>query len=179
MVIFFIIIIARLFKLQVLDTNKYQETLAISTEKTVEGNSSPRGRIYDRNYKLLVDNRAKKTIYYKKESGVTAKDEVALAYIISDIIDVDYSRLSDYRLKNFYYVNNLEACKKKITTKEWDAYKKRKLSDIDIQNLIFERITEDELSKYNDKDLETAYIYYLMNRGYSYAEKIITFNGQP
>ena len=50
-VIFFLIIIGRLFELQVLDNNKYQEKLAISTEKTIEGNSAPRGRIYDRNYK--------------------------------------------------------------------------------------------------------------------------------
>ena len=173
MIIFFLIIIGRLFKLQVIDNHKYSEKLAVSTEKTIEGNSSPRGRIYDRNYKLLVDNQAKKTIYYKKENGITPKEEIALAYTIGDIIDVDYSKLSDYRLKNFYYMNNQDVCKKKIKDKEWDEYKKRKLSDVDIQNLIFERITEDELSKYNDKDLEAAYLYYLMNRGYSYAEKII------
>ena len=173
MLIFFLLIIIQLFKLQILDNNKYTSSLVISTEKTVEGSSSPRGRIYDRNYKLLVDNIAKKTIYYKKEKGVTSKEEINLAYIVSDIIDVDYSNLSDYRLKNFYYMNNIELCKKKITNKEWDEYRKRKLSDVDIQNLIFERITDDELSSYNDKDLEAAYIYYLMNRGYSYAEKII------
>ena len=172
-IIFFLIILARLFKLQVLDHNIYEEKLAVATEKTIEGNSSPRGRIYDRNYKLLVDNQAKKTIYYKKEPGVTAKEEVSLAYIISDLIDVDYSKLSEYRLKNFYYVNNLEECRKKITNKEWGEYKKRKINDVDIQKLIFERITEEELSSYDDKDKETAYIYYLMNRGYSYAEKII------
>lgn len=172
-VIFFLIIIGRLFELQVLDNNKHQEKLAISTEKTIEGNSAPRGRIYDRNYKLLVDNLAKKTIYYKKENGVTPKEEIELAYTIGNIIDVDYSHLSDYRLKTFYYMNNQELCKKKISSKEWNQYKLRKLNDVDIQNLIFERITEEELSKYDEKDLEAAYIYYLMNRGYSYTEKTI------
>ena len=173
MIIFFLIITVRLFKLQVLDHDKYQEKLSIATEKTVEGNSSPRGRIYDRNYKLLVDNQAKKTIYYKKEAGVTAEEEITLAYIVSDIIDVDYSKLSEYRLKFFYYINNKEECKKKITAKELEQYKKRKINDVDLEKLIFERITPEELSKYNDKDKEAAYIYYLMNRGYSYAEKII------
>lgn len=173
LVILFGIIIARLFKLQIVDYEDYQDKLTVATEKTVEGGSAPRGRIYDRNYNLLVDNQAKKTIYYKKESGVTTQEEINLAYKISDLIDVDFGKLSDYRLKNFYYKNNIELCKKKITTEEWDEYKKRKLDDEAIEDLIFERITEEELSQYNDRDKEAAYIYYLMNRGYSYAEKII------
>ena len=172
-IILFVVIIGRLFQLQVLDTDQYKERLVISTEKTIEGNSAPRGRIYDRNYKLLVDNEAKKTIYYKKESGVTPQKEIELAYTIGELIDVDYSKLSEYRLKAFYYINNKELCKKKITNKEWNLYKIRKLNDIDIENLIHERITEEELAKYNEKDLEAAYLYYLMNRGYSYTEKII------
>lgn len=173
LVLSFVIIGVRLFKLQVIDHDKYYDMLAVATEKTVEGTSAPRGRIYDRNYKLLVDNKAIKTIYYKKESGITKKEEIELAYKVGDIIDVDYSKLSSYRLKYFYYINNYEECKKKIKNSEWDEYYKRKLSDIDIENLIFERITEEELGKYEKKDLEAAYIYYLMNRGYSYAEKII------
>jgi len=173
LILSFIIITIRLFKLQILDYNNYADALAIVTEKIVEGPSAPRGRIYDRNYKLLVDNQAKKTIYYKKEDGVTKKEEISLAYTIGNIINVDYSKLSEYRLKNFYYVNNYDKCRKKITTSEWDKYHKRKLSDTDIENLIFERITEEELDEYNDIDKEAAYIYYLMNRGYSYAEKII------
>ena len=173
LVICFIIILVRLFDLEVINYQKYADKLAISTEKTIEGSSSPRGRIYDRNYKLLVDNKAIKTIYYKKEPGVTKEEEINLAYTMGDIIDVDYSKLSDYRLKIFYCDNNKDTCNKKLTTKEKDDYRKRKINDSDLEKLIFERITEEELSKYDEKDLEAAYIYYLMNRGYSYAEKTI------
>jgi len=163
----------RLFKLQILEYDYYNDKLSIATEKTIEGPSAPRGRIYDRNYNLLVDNKAIKTIYYKKESGITTKKEVELAYLIGDILTIDYSNLSEYRLKNFYYVNNEKFCKKKITDEEWNQYSKRKLNDNDIKKLIFERITEEELNLYKEKDKEAAYIYYLMNKGYSYAEKII------
>ena len=173
LVLFFLIIIGRLFKLQVIDYENYNEALALSTEKTIESTSTPRGRIYDRNYKLLVDNKAIKTIYYKKEPGVTSKKEVSLAYTIGNILEIDYSKLDDSKLKRFYYVNNKEKCKKKITEEEWNKYKKRKLNDDDIERLIYERITEEELNEYTDDDKEAAYIYYLMNKGYSYAEKII------
>ena len=97
---------ARLFQLQVLDKEMYQEKLVAATEKTVESGTAPRGRIYDRNYKLLVDNEAVKTIYYKKESNVTTENEVEIAYEVGKMIDVDYSKLSDKILKNFWYINH-------------------------------------------------------------------------
>ena len=167
------IIGVRLFSLQILSRDEYTASLERAVEKRVESTSAPRGRIYDRNYNLLVDNVAVKTIYYKKENDITTKEEVELAYKVADLIEVDYSSLTDYRLKNFWYVQNKEDAKKKITDKEWKLNKERKLSDDDIVDLIFERISEEELSKFEDRDKEAAYIYYLMNKGYSYAEKVI------
>ena len=64
-IIIFSIISIRLFSLQILQNEKYLTSLTTATEKTIKGSSAPRGRIYDRNYKLLVDNQAIKTIYYK------------------------------------------------------------------------------------------------------------------
>ena len=167
------IIGVRLFSLQILSRDEYTVSLERAVEKRVESASAPRGRIYDRNYNLLVDNVAIKTIYYKKENNITTKEEVELAYKVADLIEVDYSSLTDYRLKNFWYIQNKEDAKKKITDKEWKLNKERKLSDDDIVDLIFERISEEELSKFDDRDKEAAYIYYLMNKGYSYAEKVI------
>ena len=173
LIIFFIIIGIKLFSLQILSYDDYSSKLVSATEKTIEGSSSPRGRIYDRNYNLLVDNKAIKTIYYKKQSGITKKEELELSYTIGEILDIDYSKLSDYRLKNFWYQQNWELARSRITNEEWDLYSKRKLDDQDIEDLIFERITDNDLSNYTNKDKEAAYIYYLMNKGYSYAEKVI------
>ena len=172
LIILFVIIGIRLFYLQVLKMDYYTEELVYSSERVIESTSAPRGRIYDRNYKLLVDNEAVKTIYYKKKKGVTAKEEINLAYTIADNIDIDYSKVNDEKLKTFYYQGNYDKCKKKITDNEWDLYSKRKLSDKDIKNLIYERLDE-EVSIYDERDKKASYIYYLMNRGYSYAEKII------
>lgn len=175
----FVIIIAfgiigvRLFKLQVLDTDEYSEQLVNATVKYVEGDSAPRGRIYDRNYNLLVDNQAVKTIYYKKPDDVTTKGEIELAYELALLIEVDYSKLSLKMLKTFWYKNNKEEAEAKITKAERKKYNERKLSDSDLEDLIMERITDEELAVYDEEDKEAAYIYYLMNKGYSYAEKVI------
>jgi len=173
LVLLFLIIGTKLFTLQILSYDIYTEKLASATDTIIEGSSAPRGRIYDRNYNLLVDNKAIKTIYYKKQDNITRKEEIELAYTVANIISVDFTKLSTYRLKNFWYINNYDLARSRITKDEWDLYKKRKLTDQDIEDLIFERITEEELLKYNDIDKEAAYIYYLMNKGYSYAEKII------
>ena len=171
-IILYLVIFGRLFFLQILKTDEYKEKLAMSTEKTIESTSAPRGRIYDRNYNLLVDNEAVKTIYYKKLKGVTSEEEIELAYLIGDNINIDYSKVSDDRLKTFYYMGHYKECRKKITDEEWDLYNKRKLNDSDIEKLIYERL-DDEINEYNDRDKKAAYIYYLMNKGYSYAEKVI------
>lgn len=169
----FILIGTRLFYLQIINNEQYLISLTTATEKTIEGSSAPRGRIYDRNYNLLVDNQAIKTIYYKKENGITSEEEISLAYTVGKYLELDYSKLSTSMLKNFWYLNNYELAQNKITDEEWQLKKERKLTSDEIKNLIFERITTEELSIYKEEDKEAAYLYYLMNKGYSYAEKII------
>lgn len=168
----YLVIGCRLFNLQILKNSEYNDKLAMATEKTIESTSAPRGRIYDRNHKLLVDNEGIKTIYYKKQNGITTKEEIELAYEVSNNIDIDYSKIDDNKLKDFYYKSHYKECRKKITDEEWDLYNKRKLNDKDIDKLIYERL-DDEISEYTDSDKRAAYIYYLMNKGYSYAEKVI------
>lgn len=168
----YLVIGCRLFNLQILKNSEYNDKLAMATEKTIESTSAPRGRIYDRNHKLLVDNEGIKTIYYKKQNGITTKEEIELAYEVSNNIDIDYSKIDDNKLKDFYYKSHYKECRKKITDEEWDLYNKRKLNDKDIDKLIYERL-DDEISEYTDSDKKAAYIYYLMNKGYSYADKVI------
>lgn len=170
--IFFTVIGGRLFYLQVLKSDIYKEELISMSEKKVESSSAPRGRIYDRNYNLLVDNEGIKTIYYKKPNNVTTEGEINLAYTIAKKLKIDYSNVNNERLKTFYYKSHYDECRAKITDEEWKLYSERKLNDNDILDLIYERLDE-EIKTYKKLDKEAAYIYYLMNKGYSYAEKII------
>lgn len=133
----------------------------------------PRGRIYDRNYNVIVDNVGVNLISYKRESGMTTKDEVSIAYKLAEKLGVDYSALTDTELRKFWIINNEEEADKKITKEEKELYERRKLKATEIEELKIKRITLDELSAYGDVDKEAAYIYYLMNNGYYYDEKTI------
>ena len=169
----FLVISGRLVQLQILMNDDYSKDLVFATQKVVEGESAPRGRIYDRNYKLLVDNEAVKTIYYKKQDGITTEKEIELAYRLADMLDINYSKLSNRMLKTFWYKSNKKKALSKITDEERKLNSERKLSDLELEDLIYERITDSELSIYDEVGKEAAYIYYLMNKGYSYAEKVI------
>ena len=131
-VILFVIIGGRLFYIHVLENDTYKEKLISMSQKVIESSSAPRGRIYDRNYKLLVDNEGIKTIYYKKPNDVTTEQEINLAYTIAKNLKINYSKVNDTRLKNFYYKSHYEECRKKITEEEWKLYSERKLNDDDI-----------------------------------------------
>ena len=170
-------LIIGLYNVQIVKNEYYNEKLIELTQTIIEGDSTPRGRIYDRNGNVIVDNVAVKKITYKKVAGTTTKEEIALAYQLSSLIEVDYSDLKIKSLKNFWIKNNPSLANKKITANEWQQYEERKLTDKDIESIKLERITDEDLSIYDETDKEAAYIYYLMTTGYSYSEKTIKKEG--
>lgn len=176
-IVIIMIMIANLFYVQIIQNEYYINQVEKLTENTVEGSSAPRGRIYDRNHRLIVDNIPVKAIYYKKPNGVTTEQELALAMKVAEYISVDYTKLTDKQLRNYWVLKNPEKADAKITKKERQKVKERKLTAKDIENYKLERVTEEELAQLTDIDREAAYIYALMNTGYSYAEKVIKKEG--
>lgn len=169
----FSVVFIKLFMVMLIDRDKYNAKLLALTNKSITLNSSPRGRIYDRNYNVIVDNKAINTIVYKKEKGTTNKEMIELAYTVSPHLNLDVSRLTLRAKKEFYLAKYPDKCKKKIKSSEYEKVKQRKLSNKDIEELKIERISLDELNVFKDEDLKTAYLYYLMNNGYTYEEKVI------
>ena len=176
-IVIIMIMTANLFYVQIIQNEYYINQVEKLTENTVEGSSAPRGRIYDRNHRLIVDNIPVKVIYYKKPNGVTTEQELALAMKVAEYISVDYTKLTDKQLRNYWVLKNPEKADAKITKKERQKVKERKLTSKDIENYKLERVTEEELAQLTDIDREAAYIYALMNTGYSYAEKVIKKEG--
>lgn len=173
MISLFIIVIVKLYILQIIKEDVYLSQAILLNEKTIEGSSAPRGRIYDRNYNLLVDNKPIRTIYYKKPNKITSVEEVELAYQVASILDLPFNNLSTRNLKDFWLVNNEEEANKRITKEEWKQLKERRITLDDILKLKLERITEEDLNKYTELDQRAAYLYYLMNKGYYFDEKTI------
>lgn len=169
----FIILFVKLYVVMIVDSSKYKKKLDKLSYNTVEGSSAPRGRIYDRNHNILVDNIAVKTIYYTKSKKVSSSEEVKLAYKVSPHLNLDLSKLTSRAKREFYVEIHPKVAKSKIKDSEWEKLKQKKLDATDIKNLKIERITDDEINSMNDSDNKAAYLYYLMNKGYAYDEKTI------
>ena len=158
--------------LRVIKNEFFKEKVYVATIKVIEGDSAPRGRIYDRNGKLVVDNIAVRTIAYKK-NGLGVKDEIDLAYKIASLIDVKFGRLTDDDLRSFWVLNNSSEARSFITDDEYNQLSERKIDSDTIERYKIERVPSEYIDKYEDLDKEAAYIYKLMNTGYYYIDKVI------
>ena len=173
LVVLFLVITLRLYEVMLREQSKYQEELTTLATQVVEGPSSPRGRILDRNGKVIVDNKAVKTIYYNKDKSRGTKEEIELAYKVSSHLNLDYDKVTERSKREFFVAKNSDNMNDRITDKEWEKYEQRKLDSTDIYELKIERVTAEELNAFSEEDNKASYLYYLMNKGYSYDDKVI------
>ncbi len=171
-VILFTFILFGLINVMVIKKNELTEELDKLTYAKVYGTSTPRGRIYDRNYNLLVDNKSLKTITYQKKKGTTNLEMIEVATKLYPHIDIDYSRLKDRNKREYFCAKNKEKCDKLVTKKEVEKVKQRKLTQNDLYELKLKRIKDKDL-EFSIDEQKIAYLYYLMNKGYAFEEKII------
>ena len=172
----FLIIGVRLFYLQVIKHDYYEEKLKEINEKIIYGDSSPRGKIYDRNGKVIVDNKLVPTIYFKNDKKLGSKELINLAHKVSEHLDLDYSKLTTSYIKDFYLIEHESEILKLISNEDIEKYKSHKLSSSDYYKLKKSLVTDDNISIYTENDKKVIYLYYLMTNGYFYDDKIIKTN---
>lgn len=171
LIMLFILLSFRISYLTIFENDFYSDKLSSIINTSYSYSSSPRGRILDRNYNVLVDNREVPTLYFLKNKRNSSYDEINLAKKISSLIDLDYSKVTLRMKKDYYLIICGNSCNNLISSSEWKKYEERLLSDNDIYYLKLSRITS--LSSLSEEDVKASYIYYLMNNGYFYEEKII------
>ena len=172
---FFLLTIS-FFKVMIIDNEKYNKLLDELTYDVVLGSSPPRGRILDRNHNVIVDNKAVNTIVYKRRKGTSYKDMIKLAYKVYSHLDLDYSKVSNRAIREFYLYNSKTNLDELISKEEWEFYDMKKLSSLELEEFKLERISEEDILNLSEEDLKVAYLFYLMRDGYSYTEKIIKSN---
>lgn len=164
--IFLLFIFGRLSFLSIFYNDYYKMILGNKTNLIIEQEDAPRGKILDRNGKILVDNKEIRKIYYLKEADITTKKEIEMCYKLIDILELPYEKLLTRNLKEFYIIKYPEESKEKITEQEYEDLENRKITSDEIYELKIERITDEDLNNFNKDDKKAAYLYYLMNKGY-------------
>lgn len=162
-----------LFRVMIIDSDKYKELLKEASYDNVLGSSTPRGRILDRNYNVIVDNKMINSIVYKRTKKTSYEEMIKLASKLINHLELDYYKVDNQMMREYYLYNSSDDLDELISKDEWELYERKKLSSLDLFNLKIERISEDIINNLSDDEKKMAYLFYLMRAGYSYSEKVI------
>jgi len=173
----FSILILRLGFLQIVQGEDFVRALA-RTEEVPVNTSVPRGRIYDSEGRILVDNEPKNAITYTKLQTTKQEEMLAIAEKLASMIEKPADDVTLRDTQDYWIMLHKEEAYKKVTKKEENkllADESLTTSDMQrqIDTWVRERITEEELASLTEKELEVLAIYREMASGYALSPQII------
>ncbi|WLV23571.1 penicillin-binding protein 2 [Aciduricibacillus chroicocephali] len=166
----FSVLIVQLGVVQILKGQEYQDEI----DRTVQETTAipvPRGKIFDRNHKVVVDNKALYSITYTPPKGVQAEDKLEVAEKLAKYISMDKKAiegLTERNKKEYWYLKHRDEADKRISQAE-----SKDLSNADLYNKTLDRITEEEISGFTDKELKVMAIKKEMDKGYALSQQIV------
>ena len=166
-----IILVLRLGYLQIVKGEAYRQ--AVDNNENIEVNESvPRGRIYDRNGKLLVDNTSKKSITYTRDRMTTSKEILIIAKKLQKIIDMPTGALTQRDKQDFYILTHKEAVDQ-LMKKENTLLKNGEITEEAYNTALYKKLTAKQINKLSKKELQVAAIYREMSSGSQLSPQII------
>lgn len=170
--VLFSVLILRLGLVQIVYGEDFKREIERTEDITVN-NPVPRGKMFDRNGKVIVDNTPLNAITYTKFQDTSQEEMLKTAERLAQLIDKDISKVRERDKQDFWILKNPEKAKAKITEKEWDLYEQEELDDKEIYNLQLKRINENDLASLTAQDLETLAIFREFNSGYALTQQIV------
>ena len=176
--ILFSVLVFRLGYLQIVKGEEYVRELE-HTEEIQVNTSVPRGRIYDRYGRVLIDNEHEKAITYTRMPNTKNEEIVKIAEKLADLIDMPTGRVTYRDKQDFWILNNRDTAMEKVSTEEMKEFRlsKENMSEEEVNaehyRRVLQRITEQELAQLSERDLEVLAIYREMIAGYYLSPQII------
>lgn len=175
--IVFSMLIFRLGYMQIVKGEDYVRDLERKEEVAVN-TSVPRGRMYDRYGRILVDNQPENAITYTKMPSTKTDEMLDIAEKLSQLIEQPTNRVTLRDKQDFWMLKNHDAAYAKVTEKEQKKIRAQEnvsesQINAQIDKLVRERITNEELLQLTEHDLEVLAIYREMVSGYSLSPQII------
>ncbi|MCA1031752.1 penicillin-binding protein 2 [Bacillus timonensis] len=184
--LFFSVLILRLGVIQIVHGEKFQKEVD-RTENTTVSTPVPRGKIYDRFGRVVVDNEPLNAITYTRAQGTSNTDVLEVANKLAPLISMDISKLTARDLKDFWILTREEEAKNKLTKEDL----KKDLSSSELYRLQIDRITDEDLLEISgldqefltnkpkgpiykeDSEIEVAAIFRELTRGYALTPQIV------
>ncbi|MDR4888948.1 penicillin-binding protein 2 [Fredinandcohnia sp. QZ13] len=166
-------LILRLGVVQIVHGEKFQKEVE-KTENEIVNLPVPRGKIYDKNGNVIVDNKALNAITYTRARDTKQEAVLEVAETLATLIDMKTDKVTERDLKDFWMLKYPDEAKEKVQ----EELKKVEngeieLSSKEIYKLQIERITEKDLEKITEPELEVAAIFREMTKGYALVPQIV------
>lgn len=168
----FSLLIFRLGIVQIVQGEDYQRKIERTEDVTVNA-SVPRGKIFDRDGRVVVDNLPQNAITYTRKKGASQEEMLETAEKLAKLIDKETDQVTERDKKDFWLMKHPKEGKKKITEGEWEKYKENEIDEKTIYQMQIDRITEADLKELKPKDLEILAIYREFTSGYAMTPQIV------
>ncbi len=168
--ILFSVLVVQLGVVQILQGESFQEEID-RTIKDISRSPVPRGKIFDRNGKIIVDNKPLYSITYTPPKRVQAEDKLELAEELTNFLVVDdkvLKKITERNKKEYWYLKNTDKAVERLTDKEIEE-----LDDIEQYDLMLERITDEEIANFTDEQLQVIAIKRELDKAYALTPEVI------
>ncbi|MDF2556377.1 MAG: penicillin-binding protein 2 [Bacillales bacterium] len=172
----FAILIIQLALLQIVDGRKFAMELSRTNEVVVE-NSVPRGKIFDRFGKNIVDNEPVYAITYTKQQRTTNEEMLKTAKKLADIIEMDTSKVRERNIEDYWLAKYPKKAAKLLTKEELIKIDEDLLTNQLAEAYQRERIPKSEIEKIRSNELEICTIFNAFKNGYALSPQIVKNSG--
>ena len=171
----FFVLIIQLGVVQILNGQEFQDKVSSTVKDSVK-TSVPRGKIYDRNHKLIVDNQARYAITYTAPKGIKPEEKLAVAQRLSKYMSMFHNETKKAKLKTiterekkeYWYLLHKDEAEQRLSTEE-----KTNLKSSEQYNTILERISKEDLQSLSEEDMQIILIKKEMDKAYALTPQII------
>ncbi|HEK9101501.1 penicillin-binding protein 2 [Bacillus pfraonensis] len=171
-------IIVKLGMVQIVHGEDYKNEVEKKENSTVS-NPVPRGKIFDRYGRAVVDNNPVRTITFTRMKGSTSEERLETAKKLAKLIEVSPDKLTERDKKDYWLSLHEDEAKEKITKKDQAEFKAKKIDDKEIAERQRNRVTEAEINQLTAEDLEILAIKSKMDGGYAMTPQIIKKDVTP
>jgi penicillin-binding protein A len=174
----FSILVVQLANVQIVKNEEFEKEVAKQENSTVSL-AVPRGKIYDRNGKVVVDNEQQRAITYTRYKNVVNEDMLKTAGKLAQYIDIppdELEKLKERDKQDYWLITRDEENDKVVSKEEQKQLKAQGKKNEDIYQLQLERITADMLKEL-DGELEQVAIFTKMRSGYKMTPQMIKNKG--
>jgi penicillin-binding protein A len=174
----FSVLIVQLASVQIVKNEEFEKEVAKQENSTVSL-AVPRGKIYDRNGKVVVDNTQQRAITYTRYKNVENKDMLKTAEKLAQYITIspdELGKLTERDKQDYWLITRDPKGEIIVTKEEQKVLKEQGKKNEDVYELQRERLKEDKLKEL-DGELEKVAIFTKMKSGYKMTPQMIKNEG--